>query len=61
MKKNVGNADRIIRILIGLAVILIGVIFNSWWGALGLLPIITAFVRWCPAYMPFGISTCKKN
>lgn len=56
---NVGTADRTIRILIGLT--LIGLTLSGTigaWGWVGLLPIITGALGWCPAYLPFGISTC---
>jgi hypothetical protein len=60
MKANIGTADRILRIIAGVALIglaatgVIGV-----WGYLGIVPLITAFVRFCPAYLPFGINTCS--
>ena len=59
MKKNVGTADRIIRIVLGLAIIGVGIGWKSWWGALGIVPLATAAIGWCPAYLPFGISTCR--
>ncbi len=59
MKKNVGSGDRALRVMAGLVVIFIGIDYNSWWGIVGLLPITTAVIGWCPAYLPFGISTCK--
>jgi len=59
MKCNVGSADKVVRIIIGLVLIVLGFIFKSWWGAIGLIPIITALISWCPLYVPFGISTCK--
>jgi len=58
MTRNIGSTDRIIRIVAGLAIIAAGVYFGSWWGAIGLIPLATAAVGWCPAYAPFGISTC---
>ena len=61
MRCNVGKTDRIIRILIGLAVIGVGVYFKSWWGAIGVIPLFTAAIGWCPAYSPFGISTCGEK
>ena len=57
MKRNIGKTDRIVRVLIGLIVIALGAYFKSWWGAIGLLPIITAAVGWCPPYRLLGIST----
>jgi hypothetical protein len=61
MKKNVGGTDKVVRIVLGLVVIAIGINFQSWWGVLGIVPLFTAFIGWCPAYLPFGISTCKTN
>jgi hypothetical protein len=57
--KNVGSADRVIRLILGLVIIGIGYYYQSWWGAIGIVPIFTALVGWCPAYMPLGISTCS--
>jgi hypothetical protein len=57
MEHNVGGADRAVRIVAGLVVIGAGVYFHSWWGALGLVLVLTGLMRWCPGYLPFGIST----
>lgn len=57
MKKNVGSVDRMIRIIIGLAIIAGGVYYHSWWGAIGALPIVTAVIGWCPPYALLGINT----
>lgn len=57
MQVNVGGADRVIRIVVGLAIIGVGLYFRSWWGAVGLLPLATGLFRMCPGYLPFGIST----
>ena len=60
MTANVGGIDRILRIVIGLALIaaaLTGVI--GWWGLIGIVPLTTGVVRFCPAYLPFGLSTCQ--
>lgn len=59
MTTNMGSADRIIRAVVGIAVVGAGFYFNSWWGLIGLVPLATAAVGWCPAYLPFGISTCR--
>jgi hypothetical protein len=59
MQANVGSADRIIRVLIGLGLIALGVIFKSWWGVIGVVPLLTAFVSFCPLYALFGVRTCK--
>ena len=55
---NVGGIDRIIRIIVGLAVIAWGVYAQNWLGTLGLIPLLTGAIRWCPAYLPFGLKTC---
>jgi hypothetical protein len=60
MKCNVGKADRIIRVILGAGIIAIGIYLKSWWGAIGVIPIITAAIGWCPVYLPFGISSCKR-
>ena len=59
MKTNVGGLDRILRFIAGLALLGAGLYFKSWWGLVGLGPILTATFRFCPAYLPFGLSTCK--
>ena len=61
MKANIGNTDRVIRIVLGLGIIVWGYLNQNWLGTIGLVPLATAFLRWCPAYLPFGISTCKRG
>jgi len=58
MNLNVGSMDRVIRVVLGLAIIGAGVYFKSWWGAIGVVPLLTAAIGWCPIYLPFGLSTC---
>lgn len=60
MLKNIGTADRIIRLVIGVAVAVVGIVFHSWWGLLAVIPLVTAAVGFCPLYAPFRISTAKK-
>ena len=60
MNANVGSIDRTIRILIGATLIglaLFGVI--GAWGWLGAIPLATGVFRFCPAYLPFGLRTCR--
>ncbi len=59
MNQNVGGIDRTLRIIVGLALIGWGVVEQNWLGAIGIMPIVTAAIGWCPAYLPFGISSCK--
>lgn len=59
--KNLGGLDRALRVLVGLAVISLLLFADlgdlRWLGVLGLIPIATAAVGWCPAYQLFGIYT----
>ncbi len=50
---NVGTADQAARILVGLAIIGVGVVQGSWLGAIGIVPLLTGVFRFCPAYLPF--------
>jgi hypothetical protein len=58
MVPNVGTTDRILRLIIGVVAIAMGIIYDTWWGWIGILPIITAIIGWCPIYAPLHISTC---
>lgn len=49
MKKNMGKIDKIFRITIGTVAIAIGIYFQSWWGTIGIIPLLTSFIGWCPA------------
>jgi hypothetical protein len=60
MNPNVGGLDRVVRIILGLAILGAGYYYQSWWGLIGLVPILTAIVRFCPEYLPFGLSTCAR-
>lgn len=62
MKANVGTIDRVIRIIVGL--VLISLVFvgpHTPWGWIGIIPLITGFVSFCPAYALIGASTCPKK
>jgi hypothetical protein len=59
MKSNVGGIDRVVRLVVGLALIAWGVITQNWWGAVGIIPLFTAAIGWCPAYLPFGLNSCR--
>jgi len=61
MKQNIGTVDRIVRIVLGLAIAAAGIYFRNWLGLIAIIPLATAVVRFCPLYMPFGISTCRKD
>ncbi len=60
MKCNVGGIDRQLRVVMGLAIIGAGFYYQSWLGAIGVVPLFTAAIGWCPAYLPFGFSSHKE-
>lgn len=60
MKKNIGSVDRIGRVIlgvVGLSLVFVGP--KTMWGYLGLIPLITAGLSFCPLYPILGISTCS--
>jgi len=62
MTQNVGGIDRILRIVVGLA--LIAIVFvgpQTPWGWLGLIPLGTGLIGWCPPYALLGINTCGRK
>ena len=66
MKKNMGNVDRVIRILVALLVVILyftHVITGTLAVILLILAgvfVVTSFIGFCPLYLPFGFNTCKK-
>lgn len=61
-KANVGGLDRVLRIVIGL--VLVGLAATGTvglWGWLGLVPLATGLVGWCPPYAMFGWNTCARR
>ncbi|HID44233.1 MAG TPA: DUF2892 domain-containing protein [Chromatiaceae bacterium] len=59
MKANVGGIDKILRIVVGLAIIGWGIYAKNWWGAVGAIPLLTGLMGWCALYPLLGISTKK--
>ncbi|MEI7950180.1 MAG: DUF2892 domain-containing protein [Gammaproteobacteria bacterium] len=59
---NVGGVDRVVRIIIGLVLFGMTCFSNviGLWGLLGVIPLITGFMRFCPLYTLLGFSTCKR-
>ncbi|MCS6781406.1 MAG: DUF2892 domain-containing protein [Geminicoccaceae bacterium] len=59
MTANVGTVDRAIRGLVGILLILMVFVGpQTPWGWIGIIPLVTAIVGFCPAYKIFGLSTC---
>ena len=66
MKQNVGTIDRVIRVLLGVALItfaLVGEGVTAKFGWIGVIPLLTAFAGFCPLYTLLGLNSCacKKN
>ncbi|WP_419799164.1 MAG: DUF2892 domain-containing protein [Terasakiella sp.] len=63
MNKNVGSIDRIVRIIAGIALLAFALVGPetgyNYLGFIGIVPLVTALLGWCPAYTLFGIKTCK--
>ena len=62
MQCNVGKTDKLLRIGAGIALLGLGssgVI--GWWGLIGVVPLATGLLNWCPAYTLLGIKTCKTD
>ena len=59
MVENVGDTERMFRILLGLLFIGLAFALGGWWwiGLIGIVPVITGILGWCPGYLPFGITT----
>lgn len=59
MKRNVGGIDRTLRVLAGLVLIaLAGTGVVGAWGWIGVVPLATGLIGWCPAYRLVGLDTC---
>ena len=61
--KNVGRIDQIIRVIIGIGVLSLLLILPGdarWWGLIGLIPLVTGIIGYCPLYSLLRISTRKK-
>ncbi|MNC03729.1 hypothetical protein D3C75_511470 [compost metagenome] len=58
MQTNVGGIDKIIRIVVGIALIVWAIAGGPVWAWIGVLPLATGLLGWCPAYSLLGIKTC---
>ena len=61
MIKNVGTPDKIFRLIAGVVIAILGIMYQSWWGLIAIIPIATAFMNFCPLYSIIKVSTCKKD
>ncbi len=63
MQHNVGSIDKVVRIIVGLGLLSLIFILQGnirWLGLIGIVPLLTVFMSWCPAYALFNISTKSK-
>ncbi len=61
MTKNEGVVDRSVRFVLGVFLLTLGAVTGSPWGLIGLIPIVTAGVGFCPLYKLVGVSTCESG
>ena len=60
MKHNVGGIDKVLRIIIGAALMILAATGSKgWWGWLGVIPLATGLMSYCMLYRLLGINTCK--
>ena len=59
MKQNVGNVDKVIRIILAIVIAALGIYYKNWWGLVALVPLATALMSFCPLYPLLKISTKK--
>ncbi len=60
MKKNISKVERIIRIVAGIGVLALAFVGpRTPWAYLGIVPLATGLIGWCPPYALLGVSTCK--
>jgi hypothetical protein len=57
MQKNMGQLDRVLRAILGIIVIALGIYYQSLWGIIGVILLLTSTISWCPLYVPFKFST----
>jgi hypothetical protein len=61
MKSNVGGIDKILRIVAGIALIAWALMGGPIWAWIGIVPLATGLIGWCPLYPILGLSTCPLN
>ena len=60
MKPNIGKVERVVRVVVGLGVLSLAFVGpRASWAYLGVLPLLSGLVGWCPPYALLGISTVK--
>ncbi len=59
MEINVGKQDQQLRVIAGIVILVLGILFKSLWGLIGLVPLLTGLYRHCPGYTLLGKNTCR--
>lgn len=59
MCKNIGVIGRSVRIVAGIGILGAGVMYGSWWGLVGIVPLLAGIAGICPIYCPFGKGSCS--
>ena len=59
MCKNIGVIGRSVRIVAGVGILGAGVMYGSWWGLVGIVPLLAGIAGICPIYCPFGKGSCS--
>lgn len=60
MNANVGGTDRILRVVVGVVLIALAATGTvGLWGWIGVVPLLTGLIRWCPLYSLFGFNSCS--
>jgi len=61
LKKNVGYMDSIIRVIFGALILSMGLFYDSYWGFIGLIPVISGAISFCPIYRMMRVSTMNPD
>ena len=64
MTKNIGSIDKALRMVLGLALLSLLLVLDGparWWGLVGLVPLLTGLVSFCPLYALLGINSCPTS
>jgi hypothetical protein len=61
MQCNVGKTDSNIRFILAIAIGALGIYYKSWWGLIGLVPLLTGAFSFCPLYKLIGMNSCTKK
>jgi hypothetical protein len=61
MQCNVGGIDRVLRLVLGVAIVGAGLGLGNWLGLIGVIPLLTGLTGRCPTYLLFGFTTCDDD